>query len=242
MAKPHPSSSQLRIGRAVRQLRTKLGLSLGALASDLGVATSTLSKLENGLVPITFERLEMISRLLKVDVASLVADAAKAAAPADNADKPPSRREEFGTRRSITRAGSAAPIEGGVYTLSFHATDLLEKRFQPIVAEVHARDIKDYGPYTRHDGEEFNLVLSGQLEFHTDVYAPVILDRGDSIYFDAEMGHAHIKLGDEPCVLVAIIVPRTARTVENGVAPVLEIARSGAAARRLSANGDAIVL
>jgi transcriptional regulator with XRE-family HTH domain len=42
------------------------------------VAISTLSKLENGLVPITFERLDAISRLLKVDMAALSPAAARA--------------------------------------------------------------------------------------------------------------------------------------------------------------------
>jgi len=55
---------QARIGRAIRQRRQKLGLSLTATAAQLGVAISTLSKLENGLVPITFERLDSISRLM----------------------------------------------------------------------------------------------------------------------------------------------------------------------------------
>jgi len=67
------SPAQARIGRAIRQRRQGLGLSLGETAAQLGVAISTLSKLENGLVPITFERLDAISRLLKVDMAALLA-------------------------------------------------------------------------------------------------------------------------------------------------------------------------
>ena len=76
MAKAKPEPPQARIGRAVRERRQALGLSLGDLAAQLGVAVSTVSKLENGLAPITFERLETISRLLKVDMASLLSGAA----------------------------------------------------------------------------------------------------------------------------------------------------------------------
>lgn len=234
MPKAKPERPQARIGRAVRERRQALGLSLGDLAVRLGVAVSTVSKLENGLAPITFERLETISRLLNADMASLLYGAATPKVePVEDAPAAP-RREDFGTRRSITRAAEAVPVESEVYTLFFHATDLLEKRFQPIVANVQCHDIKDYGPFTRHAGEEWNYVLAGTLEFHTDIYAPVILQAGDSIYFDAEMGHAHLRIGDEPCILVAMIVPREARSVENGVAPVLEIVRDGvpAAVRR----------
>ena len=227
MPKTKPERPQARIGRAVRERRQALGLSLGDLAGQLGVAVSTVSKLENGLAPITFERLETISRLLKADIASLLSgDGATKAVPTQEAP-PVLRREDFGTRRSITRAAQAVPVESEAYTLSFHATDLLEKRFQPIVADVRCRDIKDYGPFTRHAGEEWNYVVSGILEFHTDIYAPVTLEAGDSIYFDAEMGHAHVLVGQAPCILIAMIVPRDARSVENGVAPVLEIVRGG---------------
>jgi transcriptional regulator with XRE-family HTH domain len=228
MAKPKQSAGQLRLGQAIRARRAGLGLSLADLAGDLGIAPSSLSKLENGLTPITFERLETIARLLDVDMAALLGGARSAApaTPEPQASGSPPRREEFGTRRAITRSGEAAPVEGGVYTLEFHAADLLEKRCQPMVAQVHCTDIRDYGPLTRHAGEEFNYVVSGALEFHTDVYAPVVLRAGDSIYFDSEMGHAHIRVGDEPCTMVAMILAREGK-VEHNFSPALKIRRGG---------------
>ena len=227
MVKAAPSLAQLRIGRAIRARRAELNISLAALAADLGVAASSLSKLENGLTPITFERLERISRLLEVDMASLLADSTeRRSLDKGEADPAGPARQTFGTRRTVTRANEAQVVEGGVYNLLFHATDLLEKKFQPMVADVHCTDIKSYGPYTHHDGEEFNYVLSGTLEFHTDIYAPVILNPGDSIYFDAEMGHAHVRVGDEPCRILGMITPRTGSTVRNGVAAAMAISRA----------------
>ena len=83
MARSTPSLSQLRLGKAIRARRGELGMSLAALAGDLGLAVSSLSKLENGLTPITFERLERISRLLDVDMASLLADGPSRPRPAE---------------------------------------------------------------------------------------------------------------------------------------------------------------
>jgi transcriptional regulator with XRE-family HTH domain len=225
MAGSEPGSAQLHIGKAIRSRRRELGLSLGSLAAELGVALSTVSKLENGLVAITFERLDAISKILKVDMAALLSDQAKSAASI-SADAAPATREIFGARRSVTRSDTAVRVEGGVYTLSFHATDLLDKRVQPATAEIHITDIKDYGPYTHHPGEEFNYVMSGEVEFHTDVYSPLRLKAGDSIYFDAEMGHAHIRVGSEKCVIIAVLIPRTAEMAKNNTAPILEIARA----------------
>ncbi|HWM67442.1 MAG TPA: XRE family transcriptional regulator [Steroidobacteraceae bacterium] len=224
------SPAQARIGRAIRQRRQGLGLSLGETAAQLGVAISTLSKLENGLVPITFERLDAISRLLKVDMAALLAEA-----PQDTtsslAESGGSRREKFGVRKSVTRAQNAVPVDGGAYTLHFHGADLLEKHVQPLVAEIHVTDIKEYGPYTRHPGEEFNYVLSGEMDFHTDVYAPVRLKVGDSVYFDAEMGHAHTRVGNAKCTILSVLIPRSSEMVKNNTAPVLEVTRTAGAAR-----------
>ena len=218
-------SAQLRIGRAIRNRRKELGLSLEQLAAELGVAMSTVSKLENGLVAITFERLDAISKILKVDMAALLSDQTKGSATAPANTAPPVRKN-FGTRRSITRSDAAVPVEGGVYTLSFHATDLLDKRVQPAIAEIHITDIADYGPYTHHSGEEFNYIMSGEVEFYTDVYAPVRLKAGDSVYFDAEMGHAHIRIGDEKCVMMVVLIARSGESIKNNTAPILEIARA----------------
>lgn len=219
------SPTQARIGRAIRHHRQKLGLPLAQLAARLGVATSTLSKLENGLLPITFQRLDSITRALSVDMAALLADDPPEGSAASLVQPPTAPPEKFGSRRSVTRADDAVPVEGGVYTLYFHGTDLLEKRVQPAVAEIHIADIKEYGSYTRHSGEEFNFVLTGELDFHTDIYAPIRLKAGDSVYFDAEMGHAHTKVGSGKCTILTVLIPRSSEVAKNNSAPVLEITR-----------------
>ena len=73
MAKSPQNLSQLRVGKAIRARRSELGISLAALASDLGVSTSSLSKLENGLTPITFERPRIGPSINRVFTAGLKA-------------------------------------------------------------------------------------------------------------------------------------------------------------------------
>jgi uncharacterized cupin superfamily protein len=51
----------------------------------------------------------------------------------------------------------------------------------------------------RHEGEEFLYVIDGELELHTDCYAPLVLKAGESVYFDSRMGHAYIARGEQPC-------------------------------------------
>jgi hypothetical protein len=89
---------------------------------------------------------------------------------------------------------------------------LLNKRFTPLVVELRARSMDEFfaefGDFIRHPGEEFALVLEGEVEFRSDLYAPVRLKVGDSVFFDSDMGHAYLKASDEPCRIVAACAPR----------------------------------
>ena len=77
----------------------------------------------------------------------------------------------------------------------------------------------------RHEGEEFLYILEGELELHTECYAPLVLKARESVYFDSRMGHAYIARGTEPCrALSMCTVPQDPQSIEqhNGKAPRLE--------------------
>jgi transcriptional regulator with XRE-family HTH domain len=199
------AGSRLKVGAAVRARRMAAGLSLSELADRIDVALSTMSKIETGKLPTSFERLDSISRALGVDIAEFLGEGGVAPAPRSPLS--------FGMRRSVTEPGEGTLVDAGGYLEWFLAPDLLNKAFQPLIAEILLEKIEDYGPFTQHVGEEFNYVLEGEVEFHTDIYAPVRLKAGASIYFDAEMKHAHLRVGKERCRLLAILSPRAASAI-----------------------------
>ena len=43
-----------------------------------------------------------------------------------------------------------------------------------------------------HSGEEYIYVLEGRIEIHTEFYDPIVLEAGESIYIDSNMGHAYV--------------------------------------------------
>ena len=105
----------------------------------------------------------------------------------------------------------------------YHAQDLLEKRAAPLIATIRARTLEEFGEYHRHEGEEFLFVLEGELALHTDTYAPVCLKKGESIYFDSEMGHAYICASEGACQILLICVAEgrgVLHMVEGAVAAV----------------------
>jgi mannose-6-phosphate isomerase-like protein (cupin superfamily) len=82
------------------------------------------------------------------------------------------------------------------------------------VAEIRARTLAEFGELIRHDGEEYAFVLDGTVEFHSELYAPVLLHKGDSIYFDSGMGHAYLTASAGPCRVLSICSGAESQLIE----------------------------
>jgi len=62
----------------------------------------------------------------------------------------------------------------------------------PILARVRAKSLEEFGDLVRHSGEEYTHVLEGRIILHTEFYDPIVLEVGESVYIDSNMGHAYI--------------------------------------------------
>jgi transcriptional regulator with XRE-family HTH domain len=178
--------------RAIRDVRLAQGLSLRALSARAGLPYSTLSKLENGKMALTYDKLIRLAQALNVDIRDMLA------APAE-----PSAPVAVG-RRSITRAGEGLDADSEKHLHHYPAADLLGKMMIPIIIDVQARSVEELGGLVRHGGEEYLYVLSGSMELHSDLYAPLPLGPGDSVYFDSGMAHGYVRTSQEPCSVLAV--------------------------------------
>lgn len=166
----------------LKRLRAAAQLTLQQLSERSGVSVSTLSKIENGQLSPTYEKIAALASGLGVEVGELFGQFPK--------------QTPLG-RRSITRAGGGAVHETDQYRYEAVNADLPNKRFVPLVTTIKSRSIQQFGGLSRHDGEEFIYVLEGEVTVHTDFYTPLTLSKGDSCYFDSAMGHACISGGEE---------------------------------------------
>ncbi len=55
-----------------------------------------------------------------------------------------------------------------------------------------------------HSGEEFIYVLEGAIIVHTEFYDPVVLQPGESIYVDSNMGHAYVAEDCDEAVVMGV--------------------------------------
>ena len=178
--------------RAIRQARLNQGLSLRALSARAGLPYSTLSKLENGKMALTYDKLIRLAQALNVDLKDIIAEGEQASAPVAVG------------RRSVTRSGQELDAQSERHVHHYPAAELLGKMMIPIIIDVQARSVEELGGLVRHSGEEYLYVLKGTMELHSDLYAALPLGPGDSVYFDSGMAHGYVRTSTGPCVVLAV--------------------------------------
>ena len=186
-------TTEARLGPALRGLRQRHGWTLSEVAEKTGLSISTLSKAERNQLSLTYDKLVLLSQGLGVDITLFFEDDSHH--PSDGIAS---------GRRSINRRDDGQVIDTNNYHHVYLSTDLLKKKFVPLVADIRARSLQEFGELVRHAGEEFAYVVEGSVAVHTEHYAPVILKTGESIYFDSGMAHAYLAEGDGPCRVLSI--------------------------------------
>ena len=180
-------------GATLKNIRNNKGLTLSDLSELTGFPVSTLSKLENGRTELTVDKLLRITLALGVNVADLFRSPTNA-----------QEKSEYSCRRSITRSGEGDTVSSHTGDYTHLSSDLLSKQIKPIIGEIKAKSVEEFGEFHRHSGEEFLYVLEGELLLYTDTYGPTHLKAGDAIQFDSMMGHAYVAKGDAPCRIMTV--------------------------------------
>lgn len=184
------------LGSALRSIRSERGWSLANASANTGMSISSWSKIENGQRSLTYDKLLSLAKTLNVDITRLFSDG--------SLDPSESALDLHVGRRSVHRGSDGFVVNAGVYKYRYLGEELVRKRFLPVIMELHARSLNEFEELLRHEGDEFAYVLEGEVELHTEVYAPLKLKVGDSVYFDSSVGHAYLNGGDGPAKIIAI--------------------------------------
>ena len=177
----------LQLGARVRALRKARNWTLEQAAQQAGLARSTLSKIENEQMSPTFDAVKKLAEGLGISIPQLFT---------------PPKSDSGPKRMAVTPNGTGTPHLTATYEHELLASEVSGKQMLPYRARVRARDVAEFDGWVRHDGEEFLYVLSGIIRFYSEFYAPVEMRRGDSAYYDAEMGHNIISTSQEDAVIL----------------------------------------
>ncbi|WP_062268648.1 helix-turn-helix domain-containing protein [Endozoicomonas arenosclerae] len=178
----------LQLGQRVREIRQTRKLTLEEVSKLTGLSRSAISKIENDQISPTFAAVTKLVNGLGIDIPQLFSPA-KGNMPAVG-------------RRDVTRKGEGKPHPTQTYEHELLAAELTGKKMVPYRTTICARSFDDFQDWVRHEGEEFLLVLSGQVCLYTEFYQPIELDEGDSAYYDAEMGHVVVSTSQEDAVIL----------------------------------------
>ena len=168
------------LGVILRDLRNHRGWTLKEMSERSGIPVSTLSKVEHDRLTLTYDKLQQLSQRLGIRMSDLFAETSDTAETAVTA------------RRSIGRLDRAIQVTTPNYDYHYLCPELRRKRMIPILTSIRAKTAEEFGDLVRHSGEEYIYVISGRIEVHTEFYDPVVLEEGESIYLDSQMGHAYV--------------------------------------------------
>jgi transcriptional regulator with XRE-family HTH domain len=181
------------IGSLLRALRARNDWTLKEMSERCGIPLSTLSKVEHDRLTLTYDKLLQISQRLNIRMSELFAEHDEASEPAVTA------------RRSIGKIDDAVRVTTPNYDYFYLCPELRRKRMIPVLTRVRAKSIEEFGDLVHHPGEEYIHVLEGRAEVHTEFYDPIVLEAGESVYIDSNMGHAYIAAeGCEEVLLLGV--------------------------------------
>src|SRR5580693_4731393 len=100
------TASRPHLGHRLRELRARNNWRIADVSRLTGLAASTISKVENGRMSLTYDKLQQLAQGLSLDLADLLGDSrTTSGAP------PPSAA----ARRSVGRSGDGVYVTAGWY-------------------------------------------------------------------------------------------------------------------------------
>ncbi|MGM9758973.1 MAG: helix-turn-helix domain-containing protein [Parabacteroides sp.] len=175
------------IAERLRGLRDVLELTAEEVAATCQLPLETYLTLESGTTDIPVSVLHRISQAYGVGLTTLL-----------SGDEP-KMNTYFVTRRSKGMTVERTKA----YRYQSLAAGFVGRKADPFVVTVHPNDDPIY--LNSHPGEEFNMVLQGRMLLQIDK-KELVLEEGDSIYFDSNLPHGMKALDGNKVIFVAIIL------------------------------------
>ena len=179
--------AEIDIGRRLRGLRERNGLSQRELAKRAGVSNATISLIEQNRASPSVGSLKKVLDGIPVSLADFFAD-----------DQPSRMRVFF-------RAGDLVEIAGGRVSYRQVGRDLSGRALQ-ILHERYAPGADTGATPLTHAGEEGGIVIAGQVEL-TIGDDRRVLTSGDAYYFDSRIPHRFRNAGPDDAIIVSACTP-----------------------------------
>ncbi len=180
------------IASRMREMREILGWTPEEMAEKTGVTPDTYLLYEAGRTDMPFSFIYKCAQAFNMELTELL--------EGHNATL---------TSYTVTRRGkgeSTAREEG--IAIANLAPKFRDKVAEPYWVRYEYSEKQQHEPIhlTTHQGQEFDVILSGHLKVQVGDHTEV-LEEGDSIYYNSSLPHGMIAVDGKDCVFVAVILP-----------------------------------
>ena len=177
------------IAERIKEIREISGISAETLAIRLGVPQDLFLKYESGNVDIPVGIIFKISELFNIELSVML-----------GGDNPKLRIYE------VVRNGKGLLLERRkMYKCESLAYNFIHKKAEPFMVTIDPHTDGTLTEFNSHPGQEFNYVIQGTMMTIIDAHE-IILNEGDSIYFDSGYKHAMKALNDKQVKFLAIVL------------------------------------
>lgn len=177
------------IAERLRGLREVLELSAEDVARACDVSVEEYRLAESGEADISVSMLQKIAREYEVALDALMFG------------EEPKMSSYF-----LTRAGMGISIERTkAYKYQSLASGFMNRKADPFVVTVEPKSDDAPMHFNSHGGQEFNIVISGRMLLSING-KELILNPGDSIYFNSKLPHGMKALDGQTLKFLAIII------------------------------------
>lgn len=177
------------IAERLKGLRESLEISIEDMAKTCQISPEEYAKFESGTVDISVSILHKIAQTYGVELTVLMFG------------DEPKMNSYF-----VTRKGKGISVERTkAYKYQSLGAGFLKRKADPFIVTVHPKPETETIYLNSHSGQEFNYVLSGRLQLQVGSKV-LVLEPGDSIYFNSEQPHGMRALDGEKTEFLAIIL------------------------------------
>ena len=188
----NPSIRIAEVASRIKEMREVMGLSTAETAALTGIGEDLYTTYESGSVDLPFTFIYSCARAFNLELTELL--------EGNNA-----RLSSY----TVTRRGKGqlTSREPGI-AVSNMAPLFRKKVAEPYWVTYEYDEELQHKPIhtTVHNGQEFDLVISGSLKVKIGEHC-TILEEGDSIYYDSSTPHGMIATGGRDCTFCAVILP-----------------------------------
>ena len=177
------------IGERLRGLRDVLDLSAEEVAETIDISVEKYLKIEAGEMDITISNLMKIAKKYGISTEELIFA------------ETPHMKSYF-----VVRSGQGVSIERTkAYKYQSLVSGFVGHKADVFIVTVEPKPGVHTVYKNTHAGQEFNLVLEGKMELYI-AGKTIVLDEGDSIYFDSTKPHGMLAIGDKAVRFLAFTV------------------------------------